>query len=912
MSQTATGKTRIKKAIVFLIMVEVAYLVLVNAALRIPATQTLVNMVRPEKFSISWGRAWSWYPFRVHVQGLAVNGQSRSQQWQLDVRELSGSIAVVPLIFKRAWIRDVKATDIDYRQRPRLKADKDYSAVMRFFPTIDGREVTPAITTPRQKKRPWHIEVDDIRAVGRHAFWVYQARGSAEGELAADLSFQTQGGPFSLDGRHVDLKLDPLFLNGEQEVFTRGAVAGAVDFAPFIPRQNKGAALLQFLSLDVDVDFDLNSLQFINLFLLNLDGVSVDGNGQVQGRLRYERGNILTGTGLSVDARDLLVDILSHRIEGAGGVDLNLGPQTKELFDLTFHYEGLKLYRIGGPGTLLSGQGLRLSIGGNGRVLRDPDKPNATRSLTLVIDDLSIPDLSLLQRYLPEKWPFKLHGGSGNLNGMAHISPTALAVDFTLGSDSADLALRDYRFDTSLELALKLDNPDVNTRSTDVSGSYIRLSDAHLRREGDEQVEPWDASLVINDGHFDLLGEQNKDSQDKAVDLLQQLGQAESSELLGNSSAVMDFDANVSNLAWIGILVSEDYKLNVGGSGAVEGLVRIASGWPAPGTEVAVTSDELAVNVLGYTSHGDGEISLQVKEGEKHPDWLVEIALTDADFKRANEPVAYIHNVELYLAAVIQDVSFDKEIKSSSLDFKIRSATVSDMSTFNSYLPPDGSVRLVSGTADLTADIVLHPDDAVGWVKLHSTGLEAVVGEQSISADLDVDVLLADGVPADMTFDISGSQLRLDNVRVTGEEEQFDGAYWSALFELQRAETTWVPPVRLEMEAQVSMSDTRPMVAMFENQGRRPNFLSRMLTVEDIKGTATVLVADEQLKIINAHTISDNIEIGAKGTISKTSRDAVVYFRYKKADGLLKFQGDKKNLDVLGVKKKFDEYRVGL
>jgi hypothetical protein len=44
--------------------------------------------------------AWSFYPFRVHARGISVNGQSRSQQWELQASSGAGSIALLPLIFK--------------------------------------------------------------------------------------------------------------------------------------------------------------------------------------------------------------------------------------------------------------------------------------------------------------------------------------------------------------------------------------------------------------------------------------------------------------------------------------------------------------------------------------------------------------------------------------------------------------------------------------------------------------------------------------------------------------------------------------------------------------------------------------------------------------------------------------------
>ena len=106
------------------------------------------------------------------------------------------------------------------------------------------------------------------------------------------------------------------------------------------------------------------------------------------------------------------------------------------------------------------------------------------------------------------------------------------------------------------------------------------------------------------------------------------------------------------------------------------------------------------------------------------------------------------------------------------------------------------------------------------------------------------------------------------------------------------------------------MSDSRPIVALFDNQGWSPKFLSNMLTVEDIDGTAALRLADDQLKIFQAGVLSDKIEAAVKGTLGRDSRDAMIYLRYKKADGLIKLQDDSWNLDILKVRGKFDAYRV--
>lgn len=900
-----------KKVLLALVGAELIYLVLVNGLLRLPLTQDLINGFRPEKFHVSWDSAWTWYPFRVNVSGLSANGESRSQQWQVEASTAAGSVSIVPLLLKRVWVRGVRVSNLDYRQRPRLKADKDYTAVAPFFPSIAGRELGAAETSPRKKKRPWHISIKDARASGEHAFWIYQARGAATGELRADLTFQTRGGPFSLEGRFDQVKLGALTLNEDREVISRGTVSGNVEFAPFIPRENRGAKLLGYLSTDANVGIELNSLEFLNLFLLSIEGMAVDGSGLVKGRLNFHQGEVLQGTDLEIDAQNLSVEVLSHRIQGEGSVGLAMGADRDNDFQLVFRFGDLQIQQEKVQAPLLTGDGLELAVYGNGKVLPDPDNLNFSRTIAFQVSDLAVPDLVQFNQYLPAKWPIALHGGQGLLNGDASISSNKFDLDLRLGSSGADLALRDYRFDTDLDVVLKLSNPDVAAISTSIGGSYVRLDNARLRNSETEQgADSWDASLRIEEGRVGSHRNWADPDPTSTVDLLQDLGKADSRKLLADSYAMLKLQAQMSSLAWLGVLFSEDYQMSVNGAGTLAAQVNIEQGWPAPGTSILVKSEALAVNILDYISEGAGIVGLDVKPGERAPDWHFDMQLEDASFRRINEETAQIHDVNLQLAARIPDVAADSQMKASALAFAIHSATVADMSTYNQYLPEEGPLRFGGGVADLTAAIELQPDDADGWVRLRANDLEAVVGAQSVVGDLAIDLSLVDGTPRDMRFDISGSKLRLDNVRVSGEEAQFEGEYWSAQLDLERGETTWTSPPILDFEASLVISDSRPVVAMFENQGRRPEFLARMLTVEDIRGRTVLELADDKLRIKQAHATSDDIEIAAKGVLSAAQRNAMLYLRYKRADGLLKFHNDNKNLDVIGVKKKFTEFEV--
>ncbi len=907
-AKSAAGRGR--RALTILVIVEVAYLALANGLLNLSFTQTVVNLVRPEKFHVTWERAWTWYPFHFHARGIAANGQSRSQQWQLRTPEASGSIAVLPLLFKRVWISDVRAVDIDYRQRPRLQPGRDYTAVLPYFSAIEGREVTAAITTPRKKKRPWKISVEDARASGRHAFWVYNFRGSGEGGMVADFSYETPGGPFSLDGTDLDLALGPLYVNGGREVFRRGAVRGDLGFDPFVPREHKDLSLLEFLLLDAELDLESDSLAFINVFIAALDDVTVGGSGHVAGRVLFERGRVLPGTGLAVESSDLAVQLLALTVAGQGRIDLTAEAETPERIQLDFNFGELTATADGDDSPLLVGEDLDLLLRASSRLNLAAETVSKQGAVGFTIRDLEVPDLALLQRYLPLKWPLQLYGGSGILQGDLLLEPQSLRVDLALDSDAAQVGIRDYHFTSNLDAALKLENPAMLSERTRIGGSFIRLGDSRLANGGNVSSEPWEASLEFTHGYLGILSDEAKAGQRDFVGLLRQLGTAESRKLLGDCLGLIGFEASVSSLGWISVLLGEQHHATVQGNGTMAGEIRLAGGWPEAGTEVRVWSPSLDVGFLDYQGQGDGSIELRVVEGGETPDWRVDIALADAGLKRRGQRDVAVEDVDLSLRALVKDVSIAKRQRDYELQLNIASARVADMSVFNAYLPPDNPLQIAGGTAELTSSISLQPDAAAGWVSLVSRGLRARVDDQAFTGDLVAEVPIVGGSPRDMVFDVSGARLRLDKVSVAGDRESFDREDWSVSVTLDRAETAWVTPLEFSADVSLRISDSRPVVALFQNQGYRPKWLAELLTLEDIDGGGRIDVADNRIVIPLARVLSDKAEVAAKAVIAQESRDGVIYARYKKLDALLAISGDRRNLDLIRVRKKFDDYKV--
>ena len=630
-------KNLMKRFVFIVVVAEFAYLLIINTLLYLPITQDIVNMIRPEKFQVSWDRAWSYYPFRLNAEGIAANGQARTQQWEAYATSGAASISLLPLIFKDVYLSDVEAENIDYRQRPRLKPDHDYSKTLAFFPPITGREVVPVDTSELPKKRPWKIHVNGVAASGEHRFWVFNLQGTGSGSVLGNLYMETRGGTFSLDVTDLDLNLGPAYLNGDAEVYKGGTMQGVLGFSPLTRRDNKGRRMLKFAYLDTQLDLTVGSFNFLNIFTAGLGNLDIAGAGQVAGRLAVRDGYVRAGTELNATTSNLGVTIRDIDIAGVGSVLIQTPADADSPLKLDIHYDTLTAKRVTENTPFLRGTALRLGYSGSNFILPDPDMS------------------------FKELW-----------------------------SDEA----------------------------------------ARQRR---------------------------------------------------------------------------------------------------------------AMNTF---------------------------------------------------------------------DLTINDAKVFDMSTFNYYLPPEAAFTFAGGETSLNAKVALTENTINGNIDLDSAAMKVQVDDQSFEADLDADIVIQSGVPRDLKANISGSSLRLFNVRVDGNEESFDGDYWSTSLTFTDAEGTFTRPIDANASALLTVSDTRPMVTFFDNRNKPPKWLSNMMAVKNLAGEAELVVSNSAIRIPLAYVDSEKAEVGVKGVIANGERSGMVFARFKKFSTLLKRFDGKRNVDVIKPRAKFDRYQI--
>ena len=84
--------------------------------------------------------------------------------------------------------------------------------------------------------------------------------------------------------------------------------------------ENRGVKALGFLVADAEVDMQVESLDFLDVYLRRFNGMEVDGRGTLKGRLHYDRGNLSQATDILVTASELGLNVDRYGVQGTGSI----------------------------------------------------------------------------------------------------------------------------------------------------------------------------------------------------------------------------------------------------------------------------------------------------------------------------------------------------------------------------------------------------------------------------------------------------------------------------------------------------------------------------------------------------------------------------------------------------------------
>jgi hypothetical protein len=776
--------------------------------------------------------------------------------------------------------------------------------------------------------------VADLRLRGEHRFWVNQFRGVVEGTLGGSFALDSPTGEVELTDGRVNLLLRSLTIAGVPDPTGDARLDGRVEVPRTALANLTDPASMRRIEVDAEVDIPVHNLAFIELLAGDLGALELTGRGRLTGRIVNRDEQLRRGTAFSVDAAELALSWPPYRFSGDGEVGLRLDAGQTEpdqvVLGVNFAQVVGTLVRMppaAGDDSaaaelpLFRGRGLeaglRLPLVSEGSAPAEIPIPQ----IQVSIPEVSVPDLSVYDALLPAQWGLALRGGDGSLSLRAALDAQALQIALELRSSGAAVGIADYlgRGDLALEFKARAERGAAAT--LDLAGSQLRLSEVRIDRgtgakapaeeAGAASAASWaDAGVVVETARLSVPVPDVAVADTSLAALAQALAADGLNPVLSKADGEVAATLTVSRLDWIAVLLGQPLGFELYGSGLVAADLVLKDGWPAKGTRLRISPEDLRVGILDHVIEGQGGAVLNLVEGGERPRASLLLDIENGRMRRDDTQTATVDEVSMALE-VTAPVADQAAAKEATVGLTIKSAHIKDVGVFNAYLPAGSPIVIDSGEAGLAGYLSMTAESASGELVLEAREIGLTAVKNALWADALLTLNVRGGTPAAMRFDVGGSALRLENVRVQGETRSHDEAGWSARLQLDDTDLVWEKPMRLDLTAGVTLEDTRPFVAILDNMRGKHDWISKLLEAQGLTGQLSLVLDEQSATIRDSRVLTEQVGIRLKGRSDESGREAMLFVRYGQLAGALSQRDEQRRFSIIKARDQFDAYSPG-
>jgi hypothetical protein len=270
-ARTGAWRIRLRRALVFIAIAWLVYLLLGNVFLNTALSDAAFNR-HPERLAFEWRRALTLYPGQILAWDVTVKGHVRRVQWQADAPRARTRLALMPLLRRELRFPQIHAEDVDF-------------AAGQVETDLAPRAPAPG---------GWTVRLDAIEATSlRRARWNDLAL-SGNGHARFGMIKQLRGGPLQILPSQLEMAQAELRRGGER-VLADATLRARFEMDRHEGARHPGAARLAFIVAELSIEADAPGLD------LGLGGdeqwklALAPGAGRVQVDLGYERGLLREG-----------------------------------------------------------------------------------------------------------------------------------------------------------------------------------------------------------------------------------------------------------------------------------------------------------------------------------------------------------------------------------------------------------------------------------------------------------------------------------------------------------------------------------------------------------------------------------------------------------------------------------------
>ena len=258
------------------------------------------------------------------------------------------------------------------------------------------------------------------------------------------------------------------------------------------------------------------------------------------------------------------------------------------------------------------------------------------------------------------------------------------------------------------------------------------------------------------------------------------------SEVLTSLTLDAHLSCEAGSLAFFNPLLKGFYGMRVDGAGSLAGRVRLEKATLQPDSHLAVSAQQLSVDVLAHRAHGTGTIRIDVdpQTPESSQVSLVFDSLQGLT-AASRQPLFIADGLAVSGKGPVAWKAIDAcRPMARDLSVILPSVRVPDLGRCQHYLPGHWPVTLHGGQAAIRANVQWSGSRLAASLTLVSENADIGVAGYRFTSNLDLAVHANSSSLFSVGIDLSGTRIAVDNARLSNRDRS-DAQPWQALVKVE-------------------------------------------------------------------------------------------------------------------------------
>ncbi|HEV2843804.1 MAG TPA: hypothetical protein VG477_03080 [Thermoanaerobaculia bacterium] len=376
-----------------------------------------------------------------------------------------------------------------------------------------------------------------------------------------------------------------------------------------------------------------------------------------------------------------------------------------------------------------------------------------------------------------------------------------------------------------------------------------------------------------------------------------------------------EVSGHVPSLSFVDFFVHKTRWLDTRtGGGDLDMDLRIRRGRFLPGSRVDGRPEDISLAFLDYRARGSGRVVWAVEEsrGKGEPQGRLTLDFNHYRIQRQGYGTPHVRGRGLRLEVLSSEPRLPVRnlFEARSLLVEMQEAEVPRLSFYNAYLPQKIGLELTGGSGRMSGRFEAAAPEwtGTGDLRLAARGFQARYREKPLRGNLALHTRLRRIDLMEKRYDVSGSRMELTDVVMPGSQV----APWWARAHVNHAVLEPGAPTFLRANVESTLSDARPLFALFlppERRGRALRWVENILDLKGVGATASFSVGDDYIAVPKLAISSGPAQVLGQFRLANGNRQGALYASYGRLDVGLELDGEKRDWKVLRPKKWYAGYQ---